>query len=302
MEKIKWPKGFPNCEKMIEIIKKTDQTSWQCDLSIEDINRWLSNYTGEIFDKNDEQRLALWMLCNFTYYNIHEVKHLCRIMYKKFVHDLISQEKIENVQTLKDILNSTYFSAIGKAGESGGLLLYYFRQETKLSQDRFSYPGCVPTGNDNIAVFIDDVCLSGGTAERFYHNYLKETTFKRIYYIMMFATKEAVKKIKNLGISVICCYLLDERDQCFSTKSIMFFNYPLLREKAALMSKYYGEKIEKGKPLGHKDGQLCFGFFYNIPNNSLPIFWSSNNWHPIFVRKEKIQNVKRRKDEFGRYI
>ena len=302
MKKIDWPDGFPNTEKMIEILKITIQTSWQCDLSSEEIERWLANFRGEVFSEGEERKIALWMLCNFTYYNEHEVNHLCRMLYKQFIHDLAQKEKIHDVQEIKTILDSTYFAAIGEAGESGGLLLYFFRQEAKLSLDRFCYPTHVPSGRDNIAVFIDDVTLSGGTASRFFYKHLQNTTYKRIYYITLFATNIAVKKLEELGITVICCNLLDERDRCFSEKSIMFYNYPTLREKAELMAKHYGEKLEQGKALGHKNGQLCFGFNYNIPNNTLPIFWSSNNWYPIFMRREKIQNVRNRNDEFERYI
>ena len=65
----------------------------------------------------------------------------------------------------------------------------------------------------------------------------------------------------------------------------------------------YGKKIEPKKALGHMDGQYCFGFSYNIPNNSLPIFWSSSNgWNPIFCRKEKYQNAKQAKREYGFFI
>ena len=51
------------------------------------------------------------------------------------------------------------------------------------------------------------------------------------------------------------------------------------------------------------NGQYCFGFSYNIPNNSLPIFWSSSNgWKPIFYRKEKYQNAKQAKREYDFFI
>lgn len=302
MDKIDWPEGFPDYEKMIEILKKTIQTSWQCDLSSEEINCWLSNFTGEVYEIEDERKMALWMLCNFTFYNEYEVNHLCRILYKQFIHDLSQKEEIENIEDIKTLLDSTYFAAIGEAGESGGLLLYFFRQEAKLSIDRFCYPTHVPAGENNIAVFIDDVTLSGGTAARFFYKHLEKVSYKRIYYITLFATETAMKKLEDLGITVICCNLLDERDRCFSEKSIMFYNFSMLREKAEKMVRHYGEKLEKGKALGHRNGQLCFGFNYNIPNNTLPIFWSNNNWYPIFMRKEKIQNVKSRNDEFERYI
>lgn len=302
MEKIEWPKDFPNMETMIEMLKKTVQSSWKCDLTSDDIYKWLNNFCGELYNRDDEQRIALWMLCNFTYYNEYEVSHLCKVLYKQLMHDIVVTADVHEHDEIRELLDNTYFAAIGKAGESGGLLLYFFRQEASLSIDRFMYPTNIPKGENHIAVFIDDVTLSGGTAARFFYEQLQKCDYKKIYYITLFATEEAIEKLQKLGIKVICCNRLDERDKCFSDKSIMFLNYPSLREKAKGLAKHYGLKIEKEKPLGHRDGQLCFGFNYNIPNNTLPIFWSENNWHPIFPRKEKIQNVGRRNSEFERYI
>ncbi len=302
MEKIEWPEKFPSMNTMMEIMKKTIQTSWKCNLSRDEIEKWLDNFCGEVYTIEEEQRIALWMLCNFTYYNEYEVNHLCKMLYKQLIHDMVKSDYIFEEKSIKKLIDNTYFAAIGSAGESGGLLLYFFRQEAKLSVDRFVYPTHIPEGDNIIAVYIDDVTLSGGTAARFFYNHLQNTHYKKIYYITLFATDVAVRKLEELGIIVICCNLLDNRDKCFSENSIMFLNYPTLREKAMQIAKHYGDKLEKKNGLGYKNGQLCFGFNYNIPNNTLPIFWSSNNWSPIFLRKEKIKNVKERDDKFERYI
>lgn len=69
MEHIDFPGDFPSFETMMSVLKKVFEKSWKVDLDIEDINLWLGNFTGTFFDTEDERRLALWMLCNFTYYN-----------------------------------------------------------------------------------------------------------------------------------------------------------------------------------------------------------------------------------------
>ena len=69
------------------------------------------------------------------------------------------------------------------------------------------------------------------------------------------------------------------------------------------LAEEYGKRIEPKKPLGHNNGEYSFGMFYNIPNNSLPIFWSDKNeWHPIFLRKEKYQNAKQAKRKYSYFI
>lgn len=302
MGKILWPEKFPSEEQMISIIKKTIQTSWKNDLTVDDINKWLNNFTGKVYDLENEKRMALWLLCNFTYYSESEISHLCRIIYKNLLHDIAERENLDSVGKLISTFNHMFFSAIGNAGESGGLLLYYFRQEAEISMDRFFYPTAIPSNQDNILVFIDDVTLSGGTADRFFHNNLKEMKYKYAYYITLFASEEAVKILSRHGIKVIYCTLLDERDKCFTEKSIMFFNFPDLREPTKKLAEVYGKELEPDMPFGYREGQYCFGFYYNTPNNTLPLFWSDNEWFPIFPRKEKIYNVKRRKNKFERYI
>ena len=75
MEHIDFPGDFPSFETMMSVLKKVFEKSWKVDLDIEDINLWLGNFTGTFFDTEDERRLALWMLCNFTYYNDAEINH-----------------------------------------------------------------------------------------------------------------------------------------------------------------------------------------------------------------------------------
>lgn len=75
MREISLSQKFPSEATMLAVLKKTIEQSWKVDLDIEDIEIWLRNFTGRIFDVEIERRLALWMLCNFTYYNEEEVNH-----------------------------------------------------------------------------------------------------------------------------------------------------------------------------------------------------------------------------------
>lgn len=302
MSGITFPLSFPTEEEMLVVLKKTIEKSWRTDLDIDDINEWLRNFTGKVYPIEAERRLGLWLLCNFTYYNEDEVNYLCHVLFQKLVHRLLIDNRLESEEDAERCIQNTAFTSIGEASESGGLLLYHLRQEAKLDLDRFIFPtGIGTTACDNI-VCIDDAMISGGTASRFFYNHKSEIADKTIYYISLITTDIAIEKMRDQGITVISCIKLDDRNRMFSEKSLAFFKYPSLLPCAKKMAEEYGKAIEPQKPLGYKDGQYAFGFYYNIPNNSLPIFWSTDNWNPILPRKEKYQNAKQARRQYGFYI
>ncbi|MBE6762678.1 MAG: hypothetical protein E7551_10415 [Ruminococcaceae bacterium] len=303
MKNIALPEDFPSESTMLAVLKKTIEKSWKTDLDIEDIEIWLKNFTGNYYDLAVERRLALWLLCNFTYYNIEEVNHMCRILFKNLLHKLMVDNDLSTEEEAEACIRNTSFTSIGKASESGGFILYHFRQESKLDLERFIFPTNMLETKSDAIVCVDDVMMSGGTAERFFHNNTEALTAKKIYYAALITTEQAVETLEKLGITVVYCAKLDERSKAFSENSLAFYKFPEVKVYAKELAKGYGTMIEPKKPLGHKDGEYCFGMFYNIPNNSLPIFWSDkNNWNPIFLRKEKYQNAKQAKREYSFFI
>jgi hypothetical protein len=302
MDNICFPDGFPTYDSMMSILQKTIQKAWKTELTREDIETWFSNFTGSFFAEEDERRIALWFLCNFTFFNMEELNHLCRVLYRNYTHVLMADRGFTSHNEFEESLQRTAFTAIGKASESGGLLLYHFRQETGFSIDRFVFPTVIDNAEYDTIVCVDDVMMSGGTASRFFYKHSEKLAGKTVYYLTVFTSDAAVRKLNELGIKVVFCSLLDERNKAFSPNSICFFRFPSLLEPAKIIAEGYGRIIEPQNPLGYKDGQYCFGFYYNIPNNSLPIFWSANNWNPIFYRKEKYQNAKQENRKYGKFI
>ena len=199
-----------------------------------------------------------------------------------------------NLNAFNQDIKNVYFSSIGSASESGGLILYHFRQESMLSVDRFVYPSTVKPNDKNILVFIDDVTISGSTALRHFFKYLEKQKYRKAYYITLMASTEAINTLKEKNIDVVYCSILDERDKCFSEKSMVFNRFRELKDITKDMVEEYGKNIvdPPDKPLGFNDGAYMFGFYYNTPNNSLPIFWSKKEWYPIFERKVKLYNAK----------
>ena len=226
---IKFPEHFPSKEKMIEILHKTIEKSWKNNYSSNNIERWLSNFDGRVFSIDEEQRLALWLLCNYTYYSSEDVNHLCRVLYNKLIHDMISNNYL-NLNAFNQDIKNVYFSSIGSASESGGLILYHFRQESMLSVDRFVYPSTVKPNDKNILVFIDDVTISGSTALRHFFKHLEKQKYRKAYYITLMASTEAINTLKEKNIDVVYCSILDERDKCFSEKSMVFNRFRELKD------------------------------------------------------------------------
>jgi hypothetical protein len=57
-------------------------------------------------------------------------------------------------------------------------------------------------------------------------------------------------------------------------------------------------------PLGYGGCEALVSFDYGPPNNTIPIIWSSDKWHPIFPRvsKDKISQAKELKKSVAFYI
>ena len=270
---------------------------------IEDINNWLNNFNGIIFDPPAEKKLALWLLCNFTYYNEDEVKYLCGYLFRQLFHQLLIDNNLDTEQDAENCIVNCAFTSIGNPSESGGMILYHFRQEANLDLERFIFPTEIENASQKDIICIDDVMLSGGTASRFFYDHRDALQNKEVYYIALITTKSAILKLNELGIKTIYCIILDERNQAFSPESLIFYKYPGLLNSAKELAEGYGKIIEPNKPLGYKQGQYCFGLYYNTPNNTLPIFWSTNNdWIPIFPRKEKYQNARQAHRQYGYFI
>ena len=303
MEELLLPEEFPTSEKLMNRIQDTISFSWGIkDFNESNILLWLDNFTGEVFPVETEKRIALWLLANYTYYNEKEIEHLCKILYKKFIHKLAVNEALNKEGLLQKMKDLCYIP-LGNASESGGFIAYEFRKQAKIGIDRFFYPNEVSNFDGNTAVFIDDVTLSATQAKDPIVSFMKENKMDNVYLLAIIASQTAVKELKSHGITTISCIEVDERDKCFSEHAILFYKFKNLQEPILKMCTHYGEKINNKYPLGYMNGQYLFGFFYNTPNNTLPIFWSSYyGWKPIFERKGKILNDARIWKTFEKFI
>lgn len=289
-----------NEETLFENIINTSNASWDGVVDVIKVKKWLNNFKGDALGNEDVERLiALWLLSNFTYYTESDLKVLCRDGYNRFIHEVMcgQQSLAENATSvIIQILKETYFVGLGNPGESGMHILYYFRQANNIPNQCFKYNKKKRYKN---MVLIDDMTISGDQAL----DYISETNViaDNIYCIFMFATSTATKKIEKQKTKnrekarIITTTFLDDRDRTFSEDSYAFTKSELkwVKPIAKVMCEYYGKKIVpvnmRNAPLGYNDGQFLIGFSHNIPDNTLPIFWSGENgWYPLFKRAHKI--------------
>lgn len=303
MEELNLPSSFPTRERLTNRIQDTVAYSWAIkDFNDANINEWLNNFKGEVFPEETEKRIALWLLANYTYYSEKEIEHLCKTLYKKFIHNLAVKESLDKNGLLEKMKELCYIP-LGNASESGGFIAYEFRKQAKIGIDRFFYPNEVNKFNGNTAIFIDDVTLSATQAKGPIVSFMNENKMESVYLLTIVGSKTAIKELNEVGINAICCIEVDERDKCFSDNSLLFYKFKDLKEPVRKMCDHYGQIVYSMYPLGYKDGQYLFGFYYNTPNNTLPIFWSSyNGWKPMFERKGKFLNDARIWKTFEKFI
>lgn len=294
--------NFPTEEDLRNIIRHASSTSIGSEFSAKDIENWLENFKGEVFQIEYEHRLALWLLSHFTYYNKSEVEHLCKVLYLDLIH-LVVKDIDLSITTIEESL-STFFSKTNiisaeETSGSGGFIAYIFRQVNKLpiwGLFNFSLENISDT-LENIIV-IDDVTLSIGKASQKYKFWEKARKLypnKRFYLLTLIATEDSICDLYNIfKVTVVSSIKLDDRDKCFSKESDTFSSFPDLTESAQKFATHYGCKIGVTNPLGYNNGQYTFGFYYNTPDNTLPIFWGQKNgWTPILRRYHKNYNTKK---------
>lgn len=303
-------------EGLIDQITLTSLKAWDVVVTREDINKWLNNFKGEYFETKIERTLALLLLSQFVYYNHEEVKHLCKTIYSKLVHYSVktNTQIANNEDPIRELLRITRFYHLGKTGESSAFILYFFRQVNELPIKRFLPKINAQPEDVQYIVFIDDVTLSdgeeaSGKTKNQAYKYIKKLledepklNEKKLILLTFISSGKAFDYLKSKGITNISAIQLSNKDKCFNKSSMAFTDLEALTEPCKQMSEYYGKKLEPYHPLGYKDGQYLFSFFYNTPDNTLPIFWSSDeNWTPIFIRHKKKYDNGRVK-QLGRFI
>ena len=299
-------------------IKILNETLWDNRALNPSIEKWLSNFS------TDKEKLhALYLLSKFMYFGAVPMRNLLKSLYRDlFRYPLIESIRRNNENTLdsdlienkfKEEERNTKFLGVGNPSESGAHLLYFFRQENKLSKKMFVYTDEVLHRScDRISlrfpevkhyVFIDDFCGSGSQVTDEENNIKscvgeikKLSADVKVFYLMLFATSKGVENVKKSGLfdRVEAVIELDDTYKCFDANSRIFpqregaiFDKEFTREFCYRHGRplFYsinqkegctGNELEQksdSAALGWGDCQLLLGFFHNTPDNTLPIIW-----------------------------
>lgn len=305
-------------EELLKKIKVLNETTWEFRVHRPKIDKWLDNFA------DDKEKLhALFLLSHFMYFGSLQIRELLKSLYRDlFKYPIVeairvSQSHITNFKELNRLFaeaeSKTRFLGIGNPSESGTHLLYFFRQENKISKSLFinaheifklDAKKKIVFVNDQIEhyVFIDDFCGSGSQASDYSENIVKIIKSinpkVKVSYLMLFSTsfgKNQVKKLTQFDY-VETVVELDDSFKCFDSTSRYFQDAPTEIDKVYMQGicEGYGNTLMTDiceqlgfthltipslahtvneSKLGWGDSQLLIGFHHNTPDNTLPIIW-----------------------------
>lgn len=208
---------------------------WDREVGWPEVNAWVNNFDGRIFDKDEEQIYALLSLSRFMYFSKRLVREMLKSLYRDHFESPLLQRIRRNLGGTKDSslirrmynqeLLATRFIGVGNPAESGAHLLYYFRQVNRLPKQLFvdiagEFSQTIewkrdatcsrPSGNIRYMprdsrvsryVFFDDLVGSGTQASRYLADHLSRIRQAKqsldISFMSLFATTNGLEKLNG---------------------------------------------------------------------------------------------------------
>lgn len=277
-------------------------------VSFGNIVKWLENFAEE------DRDIALHLLGYMNLFTSDRIYLSLRNSLDKILRET-KKGKIKIISVRKINKNSE-----GTAGgQSGDLIAYYARkvaesvckQRIKVIREE-DLKGLKQTKKYKI-VLIDDIFGTGDTFINYY-NHIKtliapnwEIAALAVAYMPQAEKKINRRRIKVYGEPIISIFqAIREAGMKDSTNESIYKK----------LSIKYGKKLYKAKDgniktLGYKNSQALIVFEYGVPNNTLPIIWSSKkenkkgiDWFPVFARNinDRLDKKRRYKNESKRWF
>src|SRR5205823_2993029 len=128
-------------------IRRLDEAVWERRVPGHALDDWLASFNPSNENGIDERLQTLYLLSNFLYFGVREIRHLLRVLFSDLCRRPILHEIRKTNGDTVDLdfideryaaaLRRTRFLGVGNPSESGVHLLYYFRQENTLPSSLF---------------------------------------------------------------------------------------------------------------------------------------------------------------------
>lgn len=243
------------------------------------VQQWIDQ-----FNNDKDKDTASKIFSKIQYYDSEAVKNFCKL---SFIEWQIKQ---------KTEINKTLFIPLGSSGKSGQMIGYLFRTANSIPESKIKNQEAV-TRNDisnyDQIVFLDDFT---GTGNQFLNNSTVKFVIRnrswlltnqkkaaKLSFISLVAMEKAIENIQEKApVEVISPHV---RRRAYASNNYEFIEFNLKYGSGLFRKK------DKDLYLGWGDVGETIIFFYNVPNNTLPILWSGayskvtkQKWIPLFKR------------------
>lgn len=294
--------GDEDRNKLFTDLIEKDRFIWKKFSVPAPILKWLAN-----FDDEEQVRLALILANSIQYYNSDEVRELLDQILsksvKEYLIELFSEINDENIDTwfIDFLKNECIFIGLGPAGKSGQMLAYFFAhlpitKGIKIFTESEFLSDYSRFASVKFIFLIDDFIGTGTQVINYWRKrrmnpksfeeiYRENPELKFIYLALVGYYKGKEKIEENIPIKVILGEELNNEDKCFSDVS-RIYNIESDRNSAKAIMKEKGKLLVSSNPLGFGNLELAVAFYYNTPNNTLPVIWRKKEgfWEPLFQR------------------
>lgn len=255
------------------------------------LDEWLSQ-----FDSEEDRKLALKILQNYTYIDLDNARKGFRKLYKDLEDEVdIEKTKFTTLGNCKSGSMMGYLFRQANKMRSKGTVSHQFLDKTNLNQDKFitadklsdvSYnKNLAKEGNETIAI-VDDIIGDGDSLIEYFTPEVVESLkqYKNVYYMTLVKDPDGEKRVKEkfpeLNIRFRTAQEIHKYD---SDKNEIFTQHEKIQIKK--MIEKYGEKICSELVNKYGRSKLFISFDWNTPGNTPMLFnLTTDNWQGLFQR------------------
>jgi len=262
-------------------------SEWPVEIELSKVIKWILQFDNEDYD------LAIRIIRNLNVIGTVDLDDSLEVALSKLMRKAIERgTKITN--------RNTIFAGMGNDGKSGSMISYHFRLINELSEENFLSEESIKYFEEGLIeniVLIDDILSSGRQASKAIRIITEKFTpfgVINIFVLTVCGFRDGIRKVEEeTKAYVFSAYEYGIEDTFNSLDSKFYEGVPyerrlFIQEKM----KRYGEICSPKMPTGYANIGALIVFYYNTPNTTTPLVWSSmNGWIPLFNRSMRINGI-----------